>query len=596
MIRLVLRYLKGPARAFAIAAPFMMLIEVFMDLQQPTFMARIIDVGVANRDLRYVLSTGLVMILMAVAGFVGGALCSLFAARAAVSAGGEIREGLFRKIQSLSCADVDGFRTSSLVTRCTNDVMQVQGMVMMLLRGMVRTPLLLVGSVVMAFLLSPSLSTVFLLALPFVLGCMALVMWKSASLFSGAQASLDRVNTIMRENLLGIRVVKAFSLEGLQEGRFGSSNQELTEANIRAQDVTFLLMPAVMLAMNACIVAVLWFGGGMVKAGSLEIGKIMAFINYLVQITNSTIMAANLVINLSRAIASSTRINEVLDRAPSLPAPASRAAPASLPALASQAAPTAQSAVPPAFDIEFRNVTFAYAGAREAALCDISFRLGEGGSLGIIGATGSGKTSLASLLPRLYDASSGQVLVGGMDVRDWDLPALRRTVAFVTQESLLFSGTVESNLRYGREDAGPADFESALADAQALGFVNALPEGVGAPVEQRGHNFSGGQKQRLSIARALLHDARILVLDDSTSAVDLGTEARLRAALAVRERGRTVVVIAQRVSALMGCDRILVLDFGRMSALGTHGELLRSSAIYRSIVASQLGEEAVAHA
>ena len=577
MIRLVLRYLKGPARAFAIAAPFMMLIEVFMDLQQPTFMARIIDVGVANRDLRYVLSTGLVMILMAVAGFVGGALCSLFAARAAVSAGGEIREGLFRKIQSLSCADVDGFRTSSLVTRCTNDVMQVQGMVMMLLRGMVRTPLLLVGSVVMAYLLSPSLSTVFWLALPFVLGCMALVMWKSAALFSGAQAGLDKVNTIMRENLLGIRVVKAFSLESLQEGRFGASNRELTEANIRAQDATFLLMPAVMLAMNACIVAVLWFGGGMVKAGGLEIGKIMAFINYLVQITNSTIMAANLVINLSRAMASSARINEVLDRDPSLPAPA-------------------KARVPSGFDIEFRDVTFAYSGSRESALRDISFRLGEGGSLGIIGATGSGKTSLASLLPRLYDAGSGQVLVGGVDVRDWDLAALRRRVALVTQESLLFSGTVESNLRYGREDASPGELEGALADAQARDFVDALPGGREAPVEQRGRNFSGGQRQRLSIARALVHDARILVLDDSTSAVDLGTEERLRAALAERERGRTVVVIAQRVSALMGCDRILVLDFGRMSALGSHGELLRSSAIYRSIVASQLGEEAVAHA
>lgn len=577
MIRLVLRYLKGPARAFAIAAPFMMLIEVFMDLQQPTFMARIIDVGVANRDLRYVLSTGLAMVLMAAAGFAGGALCSLFAARAAVSAGGGIREGLFRKVQSLSCADVDGFRTSSLVTRCTNDVMQVQGMVMMLLRGMVRTPLLLVGSVVMAFLLSPSLSTVFWLALPFVLGCMALVMWKSASLFSGAQAGLDRVNTIMRENLLGIRVVKAFSLESLQEGRFGASNRELTEANIRAQDATFLLMPAVMLAMNACIVAVLWFGGGMVKAGGLEIGKIMAFINYLVQITNSTIMAANLVINLSRAMASSARINEVLDRDPSLPAPA-------------------KARVPSGFDIEFRDVTFAYSGARDSALRDISFRLGEGGSLGIIGATGSGKTSLASLLPRLYDAGSGQVLVGGVDVRDWDLAALRRRVALVTQESLLFSGTVESNLRYGREDASPGELEGALADAQAKDFVDALPGGREAPVEQRGRNFSGGQRQRLSIARALVHDARILVLDDSTSAVDLGTEARLRAALAERERGRTVVVIAQRVSALMGCDRILVLDFGRMSALGSHGELLRSSAIYRSIVASQLGEEAVAHA
>lgn len=577
MLKLVARYLKGSARACAVAAPIMMLVEVFMDLQQPTLMARIIDVGVAGRDASYVLGTGLLMIAMALAGLLGGASCSILAARAAVSMSGEMRAGLFAKIQALSFADVDALDASSLVTRCTNDVMQVQSMVLLMLRGMVRTPLLLVGSVVMASLLSPSLSLILYLALPFVVCCIALILKTSSRLFSRVQASLDGINTIIREDLLGIRVTKAFCLEGLQAERFEEANGELVDSSVGAQRATFLLVPAVTLAMNACVVAVLWFGGSMVNRGELEIGKVMAFVNYLVQITSSVVMLANLVVNLSRAAASATRINEVLATESSLPAPR-------LPATAR------------GFELEFRDVGFSYGAKARPALEHVSFRVPEGTSLGVIGATGSGKSSLAALVPRLYDASSGQVLVGGLDVRLWDTAALRRTVGLATQESLLFSGSVESNLRLGREDASEADLEAALAAAQAADFVLALPEGAASRVEQRGRNLSGGQKQRLSIARTLLLGPRILVLDDSTSAVDLKTEARLRAAVAAREKGRSLVVIAQRVSAIMNADRILVLDFGRVAALGTHAELLASSEIYRGIVASQLGEEALAHA
>jgi ATP-binding cassette, subfamily B, multidrug efflux pump len=585
MFKTIFKHLKGPARFFFMAAPLAMMAEVFLDLQQPTFMARIIDVGVVGRDASYILHTGLIMVAMAVAGFAGGALCSIFAAKAAVSIGGEMRQGIFAKVASFSCADMDAFKTSSLVTRCTNDVMQVQNMILMLLRGMVRTPLILAGSVVMALSLSLPLSAVFAFALPFIVVAIAFVLKRASSLFARSQASLDQVNTSMRESILGIRVIKAFSLERPKEARFAEANGTLTRAGELAQETTFLLMPAVSLAMNLCVVAILWFGGGLAKAGGLEIGKIMAFVNYLMQISFAVMFLVNLVINFSRASASAERISQVLDAEPSV----------------RQARKTVE---PAGYEIELRDVGFAYARAGKPVLEGISLRIAEGQSVGVIGATGSGKTSLAFLLPRLYDASSGSVLIGGVDLRDWDLAKLRRTVGLATQESLLFSGSIEDNLRFGIDDSDSSDaaarngrFGRALADSQAEDFVHALPDRLQSRVEQRGRNFSGGQKQRLSIARQLVLDPDILVFDDSSSALDLGTESRLRAALARRRQRKpyTVVTIAQRVSAIMGCDKIVVLDFGRMAAVGTHRELLSSSEIYRGIVASQLGEEALGH-
>jgi ATP-binding cassette, subfamily B, multidrug efflux pump len=586
MFKTIFKYLKGPARFFFAAAPLAMLVEVFLDLQQPTLMARIIDVGVVGRDSGFILRTGLVMVAMAIIGFAGGALCSLFAARAAVSIGGEMRVGIFERVLSLSCADMDAFKTSSLVTRCTNDVMQVQNMILMLLRGMVRTPLILFGSVIMALSLSLPLSSVFFFALPFILLSIAYVLKRAASLFSRSQANLDKVNTIMRESILGIRVTKAFSLEQRQEASFAEANESLTRSNERAQGTTFLLMPAISLAMNLCVIAILWFGGNLVKSGGLEIGKIMAFINYLLQITFAVMFLVNLVINFSRASASAERIREVLDALPSVRQPERPLEPAR-------------------YDVELRDVGLSYAHAAKPALAGISLRIAENESVGIIGATGSGKSSLAALVPRLYDPVSGQVLIGGIDLREWDLPRLRRTVGLATQESVLFSGTIEDNLRFGLVENRPADLagpeerlDAALRDSQSADFVGALQDGVKSRVEQRGRNFSGGQKQRLSIARELALDPRILIFDDTSSALDLGTESRLRAALAERRKKKpcTVITIAQRVSSIMGCDKIVVLDFGKVAAIGTHRELLGKSEIYRGIVASQLGEEAVVHA
>jgi ATP-binding cassette subfamily B protein len=573
MIKLILSYLKGTARACALLAPLMMVLEVVMDLQQPILMSRIIDVGVARGDLAYVLSTGLLMLAMAAAGLVGGAGCSILAAKAAVPMAGAMREALFAKVQGLSFAKLDELETSSLVTRLTNDVMQMQSMLLMMLRIMVRTPITLAGSIVMAVIISPRLSLVLLAALPFVVFSISWVLAKSVPLFGEVQKSVDRVNGIQRESLLGARVVKAFTMEARLAERFGKANDELSRRSVEAQSLTFLLLPSVTFAMNASVVAVLWFGGAMVDSGSLEIGKIMAFINYLVQMTHSLMMAVNLIINLSRAKASATRIREVLDTTTSIEEPGRALAPSS-------------------YDIEFRNVGFSYRSGGEEVLKDLSFRIEEGETIGVIGATGSGKSSLACLIPRLYDASSGAVLIGDVDVRDMSLEALRSSAGIAMQESLLFSGTIASNLRFGDGNATEEDMRSACETAQAAEFIARLPGGYESPVEQRARNLSGGQKQRLSLARSLLQGPRILILDDTTSAVDLKTEARMRAALARRLAGTTLIVIAQRISAVMQADRILVLDSGRLAGCGTHKELLASNDIYRSIVVSQLGEEA----
>jgi len=577
MIKLVSRYLTGKARLFAFLAPLMMLLEVIMDLQQPAVMARIIDIGVARGDLSYVIACGLHMSWMAAAGFLGGAACSVFASYAAVDMGGRMRLGLFGKIQSLSFAEIDRFRTSSLITRLTNDVMQMQNMLTMMLRVMVRSPITFLGSIVMAFLLSPRLALLFAFVLPVVIVGIVTIIGKSVPAFALVQGCLDRVNTIMRENLLGIRVVKAFTLEGPQADRFDLANANLTAASVRSQNITFLLMPLVNLVMNLSVVAVLWFGGKMVLGKSLEIGKIMAFINYLVQITHSLVMAVNLVVNISRAGASSGRISEVLDVRPGIVEPRTPRTPVR-------------------WDIEFRDVYFAYIKGGKPVLQDLSFRVESGTTLGIIGATGSGKSTLASLIPRLYDPGSGKILIGGIDIRDLSLEELRRRIGFVMQESVLLSGDIEGNLRFGNGAATVADIERASRDAQAFDFITALPFSFENRVEQRGRNFSGGQRQRISIARTLLRDPEILILDDSTSSIDLGTESRLKSALAARMKGKTVIMIAQRISAVMGMDRIIVLDFGRMVDLGTHAELLGRCDLYRSIAVSQLGSEALAHA
>ena len=570
----LLKYIKGNAIIYTILAPLMMFIEVIMDLNQPKLMSDIIDIGIANGDISYVLNVGFKMIVVAFIGRLGGMLCGIFATLASMNMGKNIRQSLFDKIQSLSFLEIDKFKTSSLITRLTNDVTQVQNMVMMGLRGMVRSPLIFLGGIIMSLTISVKLSMIFLIAIPLIILSVTLITSKSIPFFTEMQKKIDNVNLVMRENLLGVRVVKAFTIENKVRERFSNANKELMDTSIKAQGVTILLWPLVTLIMNLSVVAVLWFGGNYVNNGSLEIGKIMAFINYLVQIMGSLNMLVMIIINFSRAKVSAERINEVLD-------------------IESSIKDRENTEKIENFDVEFKDVYFKYNKDGEYVLKDISFKASEGEKIGIIGPTGSGKSSLISLIPRLYDTTSGSVMIGNKDVRSLKIKDLRKIIGVVLQDTTLFSGSIADNLRFGMEDANEEMMDSATRDAQAFEFINSSNEGYNREVGQRGKNLSGGQKQRISIARTLIKNPKILILDDSSSALDMETESKLQNSLKNRMKDSTVFLIAQRISAVMDSDKIIVLDNGEIAAIGTHKELIKNCEIYRSIAISQLGEEAV---
>ena len=572
MLKLV-KYLKKHW-VFSIIAPLFMLLEVIMDLYQPTLMADIIDVGVASGNMAYVWATGLKMLLFAFIGVIGGAGCMLFSAVAAEGFGTDLRQDIFEKIQTFSFAEIDKLKTSSLVTRVTNDVTQMQNMVLMALRIMIRSPLLCIGGIVMAFNISRQLSLIFLVLIPLILVCIVFVTRKAFPLFSVVQQKIDRVNTVMRENLLGVRVVKAFVGQPQERKRFGVANDDLMNINIRAQKITILLWPLVTTIMNFSVVAILWFGGRLTTIGGIEAGQIMAFINYLTQIMFSLMMSVMLFVSFSRAEASAQRINEVLETETSIHQ--------------SESAKDIQR-----YDVTFKNVSFRYHANSQWVLQDISFQVKQGETIGIIGATGSGKSSLIGLIPRLYDVSEGEIDIGGINVKELKLDQLRDHIGVVLQDSILFAGTIEDNLRFGKEDAAVEMLEGAARAAQAYDFIDEMPKKFKSEVEQRGKNLSGGQKQRVSIARTLVRDPKILILDDSSSALDMTTEAKLQTALKEEMRECTTFIIAQRISGVMYSDKILVLDDGKLSGFGTHQELLKTNDIYRSIVISQLGEEAV---
>ena len=572
----LLRYLKGPAIFYAILGPCLMMLEVAMDLTLPTLLSNIVDIGIANGDIDYVIATGLKMIVFAILGLIGGIGCSVFSTIAAVSLGQNLRDGLFAKIQELSFLELDHFKTSSLITRLTNDVTQIQNMVMMGLGILVRAPLLCVGGILMAYQLSHRLSIIFAVAIPIILVFVGLVMSKSFPLFKTMQEKIDKVNNVMRENLLGVRVIKAFTMEEKQRSRFNESNDDLMNQSIRAQKLMIILNPVVMLVVNFSVIAVLWYGGYLVQDGLLETGKIMAFINYLTQIMMSMMMVIMISMNFSRAKASAERINEVFNTPSSI-----------------QEVPNPK--MLENYDIEFKNVTFKYHDHSEEVLKNISFKIKEGNQVGIIGGTGSGKSSLVSLIPRLYDVSEGEVLIGGQNVKSLSLHELRDKIGIVLQESILFSGTIGTNFKFGYHEATQEELDDAAKDAQASEFIQSKEDGYETVVEQRGKNLSGGQKQRVSIARTLIRNPKILILDDSSSALDMATESKLQLAIKERMKDSTVIMIAQRISAVMDADQIIVLDQGEITGIGTHEELLKTNEIYRSIAISQLGEEAVNH-
>ncbi|MEZ4643575.1 MAG: ABC transporter ATP-binding protein [Chloroflexota bacterium] len=574
-----LAHFLRPYRLWAILAPLMMLLEVLMDLMQPRLIAHIIDEGITKLDLDVVFHTGGVMLILALIGLVGGAGCAVFAIRTGQGFGADLRSALFRKVQSLSFGNLDELETGKLITRLTNDVMQVQELVMMMLRIMVRAPLLLVGSLIMGILTSPRLSLLFVVLIPIVLVFLIWIINKTFPMFGLVQEKLDAINTVMQENLAGMRVVKAFVRADYEIDRFGIANDDWMEHNLKAVRTIAVTMPFMIWMLNLGMIAVLWFGGIQVSAGNLQVGQIVAFINYLMQTLMSLMMVSMLVMRVSRAEASAVRIQEVLDSEPKI-----------------KPKPDAQQTFAPLGRVAFENVFFSYNGEKhDPVLKEISFVAEPGETVALLGATGSGKSSLINLIPRFYDASAGRVTIDGVDVRDIDEAALRRQIGSALQESVLFSGTIRDNIRYGRSTATDEEVIAAAKMAQAHDFITSFPDGYDAVVGQRGVNLSGGQKQRLAIARALILDPALLILDDSTSAVDVDTEAKIQAALAETRQGKTNFIVAQRISTVLSADKILVLDDGQIIAAGNHEELLATSPIYREIYESQMDGEGVHH-
>lgn len=562
----------APYWYWATLAPLLMVVEVAMDLLQPRMIQRIVDSGILRSDMSVVIGTGLLMIGFALVGLGGGMGCTVFAVLASQAFGADVRGTLFRKVQALSFGNLDRLETGKLITRLTNDVNQVQDVVMMLLRVMVRVPLLLIGSLILAVLTSPRLATLFLPLIPVVTVALIWIINRTFPMYSLVQQKLDGLNTVMQENLAGVRVVKAFARAAHEVQRFRRINDDLTSQNIAVIRTGAVAMPFMMLVLNLGVVGAIWIGGTQIDAGDLEVGQLIAFINYLMQTLMSLTMVSMLIVRVSRAEASAKRIQEVLESEPEI-----------------RPSPNALRTFVPRGRVTFEDVSFGYAGdAHDLALKDVSFVAEPGETVAILGATGSGKSTLVNLIPRFYDVTSGRVAIDGVDVRAVDEEALRGVVAIALQESVLFSGTIRDNIRYGRPDATDAEVIAAARIAQADEFISHLPDGYDSIVGQRGVNLSGGQKQRIAIARALLMNPRILILDDSTSAVDVETEARIQAALARLRKDQTLFVVGQRISTVMGADRILVLDDGQVVAQGTHAELLATSPIYREIYESQV--------
>ena len=571
----IVKYING-SWPLVFLAPLLMVLEVMCDLMQPTLMSEIVDVGIASGEISMVWSTGLKMLGVALLGIVGGAGCTILSSKASFDAAARLRQGMFDKIQTFSFKEIDKLQTSSLITRLTNDVTIMQQTLRAVLCMMVRAPLTCVGGLVMAIAISRQLSMIFVVAIPVLAIAVTIVALRTFPMFAKMQQKIDRVNTVMRENLLGVRVVKAFVGQEKEKERFQGANEDLMNWSLQAMNRMIVLMPIVTAVMNFSVVALLWFGGNLVNIGHLEVGKIMAFMTYLMQVLGSLMMAVMMMMQFSRAKVAADRCSEVLTTESSIVDPAK-------PKEVTD------------FTVRFDHVNFSYNDTDpEPVLKDVTFTAKPGQRVGIIGNTGSGKSTLVSLIPRLYDVTDGSVSIGGVDVRDLDMDALRRHIGVVLQESTLFSGNIESNLRWGGGDCEVERLSSALDDAQATEFVSKLPDGISSIVEQRGKNFSGGQKQRLSIARTFAKEPDILILDDSTSAVDTETEAKLQQALRRRVGKGVTFVIAQRVSAIADSDLILVMEDGAIVGQGTHQELIRNNEVYRGIVASQWGEEAIA--
>ena len=569
------KYVKPYLPAFIIG-PLLMIVEVIGEVVLPKLMANIINVGVTNGSAGYITGTGALMVLVALLMMAGGVGGAYFGAKAAVSFAADLRKDAFDKVQTFSFANLDQFSTGSLVTRLTNDITQVQNLVNMALRMMLRAPGMLIGALIMAFVMNAELAVIVLIVIPILVGAITILIKVAFPKFKIMQKKLDALNSNIQEMLTNVRVIKSFVRGDYEEKKFAASNEDLKQTSLGAFKTIIMVMPLMMLMMNATTLAVVWFGGKQIIVGNMQVGDLTAFTTYIVQILMSLMMLAMVILQSSRALASLSRIREILDTDVDL----------------NDEHCKEPDKIVSSGRVEFRDVSFRYYKEnKEPVLSHISFDVKSGQTLGIIGSTGSGKTTLVQMIPRLYDVDEGEVLVDGVNVKDYTLENLREGVGMVLQKNVLFSGSILENLMWGDENASMEEVRKAAGAAQADGFISSFTGGYEMDLGQGGVNVSGGQKQRLCIARALLKKPKILILDDSTSAVDTATEAKIRESFAGELKDTTKIIIAQRISSVKEADEIMVLDDGKIVGFGKHEDLLSSCEAYQEIYYSQMDKE-----
>ncbi|KGK84250.1 ABC transporter ATP-binding protein [Clostridium sp. HMP27] len=575
MIKLF-RFLK-PYKRYVAMVLILLFLQSMAELYLPTLMSDIVDTGIVKGDTDYILKIGGFMLLVAFGSAICVILSSFLSSKVATAFGRDIRKEVFVKGERFSLHEFDKIGTSSMITRTTNDVTQIQQVTIMIMRMMVSAPIMAIGGIIMALSKDKKLSLVLAVAIPLLGLVIFLVAKKAVPLFKVMQKKVDKINLVLRENLIGIRVIRAFNRIEDEKERFEEASYDFTTTAIKVNKMMAVVMPVMMIIMNFTSIAIIWFGGLRIDTGDIQVGDMMAFLQYAMQIMFSFLMVAIMFVMIPRAEASAVRINEVLDIDPEI----------------------TDTKNPRNTDgrkgyVEFKDVTFSYPGAEQPAIKDISFSVNPGETTAIIGGTGSGKSTLINLIPRFYDIQSGNILVDGVDIREMSQENLRKKIGFVPQKAVLFTGTISENIKYGKEDATEDEIKHAAEVSQASEFVNNMKEGYDAVIAQGGNNVSGGQKQRLSIARALIRRPEIYIFDDSFSALDFKTDAKLRGALKGETKESTVIIVAQRVSTVMDADRIIVLDEGRIAGIGTHRELLKSCEVYKEIVSSQLSEEELA--